>query len=152
MEVNVYKNLMVATDGSESAKNAFKQGLEFFENTNLFQTIIIGHISNKSKTYLSEKYTPENIYNEYKTELLSLFPAEKYKLVFEEKAENQPNVNDQLLQLAEKMSASFLIIGYSGRKGQKNDPTVLCQTVKYTAYHSQVPLVISKQLYLRKET
>lgn len=47
------------------------------------------------------------------------FPAEKYKLVFEEKAENQPNVNDQLLQLAEKMSASFLIIGYSGRKGQK---------------------------------
>lgn len=88
MEKNIYKNLMIATDGSDCAKSAFKQAIEFFENSNLFECIIVGHISNKKKTYLAEKYTPEYIYNDYKTELLSLYPADKYKLVFEEKAED----------------------------------------------------------------
>ncbi|KRX06284.1 hypothetical protein PPERSA_06255 [Pseudocohnilembus persalinus] len=145
-----FENIMVATDGSERAKMAFWLALTFYDKTELFDQIIVAHVSDKSKTYLPDLWKPEFIYNEYKTSLLTRFPSDKYKLCFEEKRNNVESCRDQILQMAQSMKVSFLFIGFTGRKGDKQNQTVLSQTVKHSAFHSSVPLVIVKELSERK--
>lgn len=53
--------------------------------------------------------------------------------------------------MAKSMKVSFLFIGFTGRKGDKKNQTVLSQTVKHSAFHSTVPLVIVKELTYRKD-
>jgi len=53
--------------------------------------------------------------------------------------------------MAENLNASFLFIGFTGRKGDKENQTVLSKTVKHSAYYSHVPLIIVKRESKRAE-
>ncbi|KAL4435724.1 hypothetical protein ABPG74_018275 [Tetrahymena malaccensis] len=149
-ESYTFDNLMVATDGSEQSKKAFNQALEVFSSGNLFKVIHIVHVSNKEKTYLPKHFTLENIEQEYKTELLSRLTSNRYNLIFQEKNAKYQHSRDQILDICSQTKGDFLFIGYTGRKGPKNDPTVLSQTVRGVAFNQMIPLVIVKELFVRK--
>ncbi|CAD8184392.1 unnamed protein product [Paramecium pentaurelia] len=151
MELNK-SNIMVATDGSQASKQAFFQAVEFFEYKNIFNQIIVTHVSNESKTYLPFEFQSTTIYEDYKTELLSRYPEANYQLVFQEKAQGQENVRNQILSIAGDLNVSYLIVGFNGRKGVKQDVTILGQTVRNSVYNSKVPLIAVKKLYKRDET
>ncbi|CAD8092797.1 unnamed protein product [Paramecium sonneborni] len=151
MELNK-SNIMVATDGSQASKQAFFQAVEFFEYKNIFNKIIVAHVSDQSKTYLPFEFQSTTIYEDYKIELLSRYPEANYQLVFQEKGQGQENVRDQILNIAGDLNVSYLIVGFNGRKGLKQDVTILGQTVRNSVYNSKVPLIAVKKLYKRDET
>ncbi|CAD8087119.1 unnamed protein product [Paramecium primaurelia] len=151
MELNK-SNIMVATDGSQASKQAFFQAVEFFEYKNIFNQIIVTHVSDGSKTYLPFEFQSTTIYEDYKVELLSRYPEANYQLVFQEKAQGQENVRNQILSIAGDLNVSYLIVGFNGRKGVKQDVTILGQTVRNSVYNSKVPLIAVKKLYKRDET
>ncbi|CAD8183220.1 unnamed protein product [Paramecium octaurelia] len=151
MELNK-SNIMVATDGSQASKQAFFQAVEFFEYKNIFNQIIVAHVSDESKTYLPFEFQSTTIYEDYKIELLSRYPEANYQLVFQEKAQGQENIRNQILTIAGDLNVSYLIVGFNGRKGVKQDVTILGQTVRNSVYNSKVPLIAVKKLYKRDET
>lgn len=78
-------------------------------------------------------------------------PSKNYDLVFQEKNYEEDNVRNQILQLATELKVDFLFLGYSGRKGPKEDPSFMGQTVKNSLYKTSIPLIVVKKLYKRKE-
>ncbi|CAD8078936.1 unnamed protein product [Paramecium primaurelia] len=145
-------NIMVATDGSQASKQAFFQAVEFFEYKNIFNQIIVAHVSDESKTYLPFEFQSTTIYEDYKIELLSRYPEANYQLIFQEKAQGQENIRNQILNIAGNLNVSYLIVGFNGRKGVKQDATILGQTVRNSVYNSKIPLIAVKKLYKRDET
>jgi hypothetical protein len=45
--------------------------VEFFEHLNLFEKIIVAHVTDSSKNYLPFEYQSNTIYEDYRIELLS---------------------------------------------------------------------------------
>ena len=72
-------------------------------------------------------------------------------MVFQEKNYEEDNIRNQILSLAEALKVDFLFFGYSGRKGKKNDPSLLGQTVKNSIYNTQIPFVVVKKLLKRND-
>mmetsp|Transcript_36430 Transcript_36430/g.42532 ORF Transcript_36430/g.42532 Transcript_36430/m.42532 type:complete len:281 (+) Transcript_36430:32-874(+) len=141
------KNWVVSTDGSRASKDAFWQLFkEFYSSEDKLEVV---SITDPAKTYLPYEYLPTTIYNDYKTELLSKIHPSKYKIVMKEKSEGS-TVREEILKYVE--GAFALFIGYHGRKGEKEDPTVMGQTVRFSAYKSSVPLFVIKSLALREKT
>ena len=63
------RKIMVAMDGSDSSWNALKTAMtEFLGKTD---QLILVSITNSNKTYLIEKYKPENLHLECKNYLIS---------------------------------------------------------------------------------
>ncbi|KAM3136001.1 hypothetical protein pb186bvf_011806 [Paramecium bursaria] len=153
------KSIMVSTDGSQASKQAFyvtvyfyfKQAVEFCEFKNLFTSIIVSHVSDPSKSYLPFEYQSNTIQEDYKIELLSRFPAANYELIFQDKLVEELNVRNQILRLAEKNNVVILVVGFHGRKGEKQDITILGQTLRNSVYFSKIPLLITKKYYLRQD-
>lgn len=83
--------------------------------------------------------------------IIKKLPSKHYDLVFHEKNYEEDNVRNQILSLANDLKVDYLFIGYSGRKGPKLDPSLLGQTVKNSLYKTQIPLIVVKKLYKRKE-
>jgi len=142
------KKWTVATDGSKASKDAFWQLLkEFYGREDTFEVI---SVTDPTKTYLPYDFLPTTIYNDYKTELLSKIHPSKYKIVMKEKDDSQ-TVREEILKHVE-IGHFALFIGYHGRKGEKEDSTIMGQTVKFSAYKSTVPLFVIKDLYLREKS
>jgi len=116
MEAAAGNILFVGVDGSDIAHQAF----ELVEH-NLFKpdqdTLIVAHVYNKAKDYLSSKMLPENIKATYEAQVLKHGKRAKYI-----HQELQPGLTtkEHISQLAEKQEASYIVVGWHGRKGPKS--------------------------------
>jgi len=75
----------------------------------------------------------------------------RYDLVFKEKNEEEDNVRNEILEIADFLKNKYLFIGYSGRKGKKMDPSLMGQTVRNSLYRTKIPLIVVKHLYKRSD-
>lgn len=54
------------------------------------------------------------------------------------------SAKELLNQIAFDNKVDLTVVGYHGRKGPKDDPTVMGSAVQYMAVHSQGPILILK--------
>ncbi len=52
------------------------------------------------------------------------------------------SVKDQILKKAEELKATYLFLGYHGRKGPKKDPTIMGTTIKFMTFESHIPTFV----------
>ena len=69
------------------------------------------------------KFKPDYIKNEYESHCIGVHQS-KWELVFQRK-ESKMTTQEQIVQLAEEYRTDVLVLGYHGRKGLKEDPTLL---------------------------
>ncbi|EGR34801.1 hypothetical protein IMG5_001780 [Ichthyophthirius multifiliis] len=143
-----FENIAVATDGSDFSFNAFLQALEFF-NKNLFRVIHVIHIYDLKKTFLPEQFNHNHIEQQYKSELLSRYSSTKYNLIFQEKSLQYKDVRDQILSICQAYKIDYLFIGYTGRKGVKQNPQIMSSTVRDCSQLTITPLVITHEVYTK---
>ena len=60
------------------------------------------------------------------------------------------SVLNTIASVGEEKNASFIVMGYHGRKGDKEDVTILGTTVYNTILNTKIPLFIVKEPYYRK--
>ena len=57
---------------------------------------------------------------------------------------NGDTAKELLNQIAFENKVDLAVVGYHGRKGPKEDPTVMGTAVQYMAVHAQAPVLILK--------
>ena len=58
---------------------------------------------------------------------------------------------EHLMKIAEKDNADIIVMGYVGRKGPKDDPTLLGSAVEYMAHNPICPALVIKRLEKRED-
>lgn len=135
---------MCATDGSEASKDAYQALIGGLMNIKTDQIGII-HIFNRSKNYLPFHMQPECIENEFDAELIGKFNPDQYRVIMESVIPGK-TVKEQILDIVARNKADFLVVGYHGRKGPKQDPTVMGTAVQHIALNAVCPIFIIKDL------
>ena len=51
-------------------------------------------------------------------------------------------VKDQIMKRANELNANYLFLGYHGRKGLKEDVTIMGSTMKKMSYNMKIPTFI----------
>lgn len=137
----------VAVDGSDASSIAFH--VVFDELRKDGDYTIVSHVYSKSKDYLSMRYKPENMKQDYEAKLIGTHTS-KWTMVWEP-LEKDLTTKQQINKIAKDTTADILCLGYHGRKGPKEDPTLLGSAVEYIAHHPVCPVLIIKQDEKRSE-
>lgn len=117
MEPKTHKNFGVATDGSEISHAALQLVLHEFMHPQDVVTVI--SVTDKTKSYLRDEFTPANIFKTFKNDLITQLPSSRYKILMQERSTTKTDVKDDIAKtlLAEKCDCVFM--GAFGRKGPK---------------------------------
>ena len=136
--------IVVGIDGSEGSHNAFELVINDFHRKGLDKLILV-HISDAKKEHEKGlQYHSKTIYNKYEEELTSRLNADDYKVIFEERKENE-NVFEQINDIAVSCDATLLVLGFRGYKGKKGRPDELSKGVTYLVHKPKIPVLILKE-------
>lgn len=111
----------ISVDGSDICEDAFATVFHNLRKPEDYT--IVSHVYSDSKDYLSYKYKPKNIKQDYDAQLSGTHTS-KWALVFQP-IEDKKTTKEQMVSIAEDYRADVLVLGYHGRKGVKEDPTLL---------------------------
>eukprot|EP00344_Euplotes_crassus_P004962 CAMPEP_0196996028 /NCGR_PEP_ID=MMETSP1380-20130617/2017_1 /TAXON_ID=5936 /ORGANISM="Euplotes crassus, Strain CT5" /LENGTH=289 /DNA_ID=CAMNT_0042411875 /DNA_START=13 /DNA_END=882 /DNA_ORIENTATION=+ len=131
----------ICVDGSDICVSAFNTVFKNLRKSDDYT--IITHVSNDSKTYLDMKYKPDIIKQDYESWMIGLHSS-KWELVFHKK-ESGLTTQEQIVELSENYRSDILVLGYHGRKGAKEDPTLLGSNVDLMAQNPVCPLLVIKR-------
>ena len=67
------------------------------------------------------------------------------------KEEDGETAKSVLNSMAAERHATLMVVGFHGRKGPKDDPTVMGTAVQYMSLNSSAPVIIIKDLKTREE-
>ena len=146
---------LIGIDGSEGAHLGFTAAMELF-NVNTNDSIEVLHIFDKSKAYLPFDLKPEYIRQQYDLLLLPV-PTEQKAVTLIAKPDdpdadfsnfeivtksgtkglvcryaNDPSWPDGIDGVPTHDKPDLLVVGFIGRKGPKQDPTILGSCVDYS--------------------
>lgn len=116
--------------------------------------IIVLHIADNKKSYLTPDFRPEAIRNFFKIELLTEVAKQHYSIIVEErdvnpKTHKQKSIKDCIITRALQQNATYIFMGYHGRKGPKKESTIMGSKVKSMGYNIKSPTFVSKYFYMR---
>ena len=138
----------VCVDGSEISQDAFN--IVFRQLMKDDDHITVSHVfSNSKDDYLSYKYKPENIKQDYEAELIATSKS-KWSMVWEH-LDKGLSTKEHLMKIAKTDKANMIAMGYIGRKGPKEDPTLLGSAVEYVAHHPVCPILVVKRVEKRED-
>jgi len=133
-------NFFVAVDGSESSFTAFEMCKDGLMKAG--DCIKVGHVSNSAKQKLAFHMRPRSIQTRYTGELMRMEQPEANYV--SEDVGTALCTKDKMMEVVSSSEASMLVVGYHGRKGPKQDPTVLGSTVSLLGVNSACPVTIVK--------
>ena len=55
-------------------------------------------------------------------------------------------MKDQIIKLSAGQNADYLVMGYYGRKGKKEDRSMMGSSLKATAYNIKAPLFVVRNI------
>mmetsp|Transcript_27218 Transcript_27218/g.24107 ORF Transcript_27218/g.24107 Transcript_27218/m.24107 type:complete len:291 (-) Transcript_27218:38-910(-) len=110
---------------------------------------IVSHVHCDTKTYLDMKFKPDNIKQDYEAKMIGVHQS-KWELVWRRK-DSKRSTQEIITNLAEEYRTDVLVLGYHGRKGPKEDPTLLGSNVDLIAKEPICPLLVIKNEELRKD-
>ena len=137
------KTFCVGVDGSEIAHLAFQTALRLRkkeDDMNVF------HIADTTKTYLPYDLEPDYIKDNYETLLIANVPADHRVVRIREKRQGQSTkgASCEYVNNSEK-KVDFFVVGCAGRKGPKQDPTILGTTTDYSLRAAHCSSIICKR-------
>jgi len=109
----------------------------------------IANVWNKEKEeYLQLPYKNRYIRNLTSSQCCDL----GYRFQFHSKLKNPKQTTKELLQeVAKEVNADINVVGFHGRKGVKEDPTVMGTAVRYLSTRSTCPVLIIKDPHDRSQ-
>lgn len=131
----------ICVDGSDICVSAFNTVFKNLRKGNDYT--IITHVSCDSKKYLDMKFKPDIIRQDYESWMIGLHSSH-WEMVFHRK-ESGLSTQEQIVELAESYKSDILVLGYHGRKGVKEDPTLLGSNVDLMAHNPVCPLLVIKR-------
>ena len=138
---------MVCHDGSDASQNA----LETVKDSLLKEhdELVVAHAWNEAK----EEYLPYKFKRAYiRQQNLADFTYLGKRFDFlEEEITNGKTTKDVLNGMAKLCHADVAVVGYHGRKGPKEDPTLMGSAVQYLSTKSEAPVMIIKDPKSRKD-
>ena len=117
-------NFMVATDGSVAAHLGFEAVTDSLQHPSDKLTVV--HIFNNKKEDVSFDMKPAALKQKY--EQLTLVMGPHATLIWEQLNEGK-SVKQQMAEAASSLNAGVLVVGLHGRKGPKEDHTILGSAV-----------------------
>jgi nucleotide-binding universal stress UspA family protein len=130
----------VACDGSDNSEIAFDITLNNLMKEEDY--IIVSHVFQSHKDYLSYKLKPENIKQDAEAKLSGRHSS-TWTSIWEHR-EKDLSTKEHIMQIAKSSHTDCLVLGFVGRKGPKEDPTLLGSAVEYMAHNPVCPCLIIK--------
>lgn len=114
--------------------------------------IIVMHVYDDSKAYLAPELRSDYIYRTTESQLLPYISPSNYTLSWIQH-DHSKSTRQELVETAEALNTTIMVVGFVGRKGPKDDVTVMGSAVdhslqighfhllilKYPTYRSRVP-------------
>ena len=143
---------LFCTDGSDVADVALKSILHLRKK---HDTLIVFHASkiHSDSVKDSPSKREHGLKQRYEPQLIDMMPRNKYKFHFEERYNRtvlrtlQDYLENAKNHRFEVMRPDFLVLGYVGRKGPKEQQTVLGSTADLALRSMPIPCIICKVCY-----
>lgn len=119
---------VVAVDGSEGARRAFDTAVGMFHRGD---KLIVVHIGDASKDYLPFDQRPSSIEAAFSTRCTPLLPPGAWRVALKYKRGGE-DTKHALMTYVREVDADVLYVGFTGRKGPKDDALVLGTNVDYS--------------------
>lgn len=110
---------LVAVDGSSISYVGFDWLLDDIMQKNRNTSLDVIHVTDDAKTHLPPKEQPAAVKSHVESRLVGSLTDKRYSMQFIEKG-NQ-TAGSHICNQIKKSKAEFVIIGYEGRKGKKNN-------------------------------
>ena len=145
-------HFVVAVDGSEVSHMAFMATMRLRRGEDHIEIL---HCYKRDQEGLPDSCKVMNIKERYETELVSTIPHRFFEVSMEPRLEgiegpkmvahyvNQQVTRDTLL--APDSVPNFLVMGVVGRKGPKEDPTILGKTAYDSLQFSHIPVILIRK-------
>ena len=139
----------VCHDGSKDSEAAF-QVCRWSLMSDKNDHLTLAHVWNAEKN----EYLPDNMKEAYiksqgDTECIAL--GTRYFFWSQELVKGEATAKELLNEGAKERNSDIIVVGFHGRKGPKEDPTVLGTAVQYLGLHTACPVFILKKPIARKE-
>lgn len=131
----------ISIDGSDISWQGFSTVLDNLRKDDDY--IIVSHIYDDKKDYLAYNFKPDNVKQDCEAKLIGLHET-KWCLVWVHKEKNM-TVKEHITGVAEEYRSNILVLGFHGRKGPKEDPTLLGSNVDKIALEPVCPVLIMKR-------
>jgi nucleotide-binding universal stress UspA family protein len=136
--MNPQHNILISVDGSESSYNAFTMAKDGLMKAG--DSLKVAHISNSTKTYLPAHLKPEAIEARFVGELAAIDNSDYVS----EDLGLERTTKEAMMDMARDHQASLMVVGWQGRKGPKEDPTLMGSAVQYIGIEAACPVAIIK--------
>lgn len=137
---------VVAVDGSPASKDAFLTVADGLMKKG--DRISVVHIFNRNKKYLDFRMQPESIRMDYDSECIGRF-GKKFSINMVENFDGKKSTKEIVSEVAEEQKGDVLVVGFHGRKGPKEDPTIFGSAVFHLALNPVSPVLIVKDKHTR---
>ena len=143
MSSNIYKKILIATDGSEYTKNAIDYGIDLAKNTGA-KLLTIYVVDTAAFASIPMDAAWESMYELLRQEgdVAMKFVAEKAQ---EEGVEVEANIieghpADEIIKYSEKNSISLIVLGTLGKSGL--DRFLLGSVAEKVVRNSKIPVLV----------
>ena len=104
---------------------------------------IVSHVYDDKKDYLDYKFKPDNIKKDYEAQMIGVHSSH-WVQVWQHR-EPKLTTKQHMVAIAEEYRSNILVLGYHGRKGPKEDPTLLGSNVDAIASDPVCPILVIKR-------
>jgi nucleotide-binding universal stress UspA family protein len=112
--------------------------------------LVIIHVFDDSKTYLAPELRSDYIYQTTESQLLPYLRPDQYSLAWVAKSRHK-TTRKQILETAKFQGIDLMVVGYHGRRGPKEDQTVMGSAVDLSLQEGSFSLLIVKNPVSRTE-
>jgi hypothetical protein len=137
----------ISVDGSDICWESFHTVFDNLKKENDY--MIVSHVYDDKKDFLDYKFKPDNIKQDFEAQLIGTHSS-KWVLVWQHK-DNTMTTKEHMVAIAEEYKSDVLVLGFHGRKGLKDDPTLLGSNVDKIALDPVCPILVMKRKEERKD-
>mmetsp|Transcript_32250 Transcript_32250/g.41354 ORF Transcript_32250/g.41354 Transcript_32250/m.41354 type:complete len:398 (-) Transcript_32250:106-1299(-) len=144
---------LVCVDGSENSSEALQTVMRLRKGGDRVKCI---HVSDPSKSYLPSSMQPDKVKEASMIQLVSNIPSDRYDFTILEKRSPEEStknlivnyVNSTFLQdqKSSQGKPKFVVTGFVGRKGRKDDPSILGEVSDMSLRCVLYPSIVVKTL------
>lgn len=137
--------ILVSVDGSDNSHDAYLMTVDGLLEKG--DSLRVGHIHDNRKTYLPAHFKPEAIEAKYTGDITNYDHSDFISQDVGVGRTTKQAMND----LAKSSKSHLMVVGWRGRKGPKEDPSIMGSAVTYLGLEAVCPVAIIKEKKTRSE-
>lgn len=151
--VSFANHFVIAVDGSEASHNAFLTAMRLRRGEDHIQVL---HCFREDQEGLPDAFKATSIKERYESDLVSSLPHRFFSIKLKPKIRDIETpkvvahyVNKEAIEetlVSPDTVPNFLVMGVVGRKGPKEDPTVLGRTAYESLQFSHIPVILVRNM------